>query len=99
VTHWIVYHLPSTGNRLREHQPTQARLDNGALQALNARKTEGFLGPKPPAGETHPYHIEVFALNTRLRLDPDSAERKDVVNAMKGHVLASGDLVVSYTGK
>ena len=99
VTHWIVYNLPSTRNRITENQPAQAQIDAGALQGLNVRKAAGFVGPKPPAGETHPYHIQVFALNTRLKLNPAEADRDDVVKAMKGHVLASGDLVVTYTGK
>lgn len=99
VTHWIVYDIPSTRNRIAYNQPAQAETDSGALQGLNVQKTAGFVGPKPPAGETHPYHIQVFALNTRLRLDPKDADRDDVVKAMKGHVLASGDLVFTYTGK
>lgn len=91
VTHWIAYHFAAPGNRLREHQPTQARLDHGALQGLTF----------PPAEETHPDLdlLDVFALNTRLSLDPVSAERKDVVNAKKGHVVASGGLVVNSTGQ
>jgi len=99
VTHWILYDVPSSRARVAENRPKQARLDTGAMQGLNVGKTTGFLGPKPPAGETHAYHIEVFALNARLKLDPEDAERNDVVEAMKGHVLASGDLEVNYTGK
>jgi phosphatidylethanolamine-binding protein (PEBP) family uncharacterized protein len=34
-----------------------------------------------------------------LKLDPGQADRDDVVKAMRGHVLALGDLVVNYTGK
>ncbi len=99
VTHWIVYDVPVTILRIGEHQPAQEKIEAGALQGLNERETIGFLGPKPPAGQTHPYHFQVFALNTRLRFDPAKADREDVVQAMKGHVLALGDLVVTYTGK
>jgi phosphatidylethanolamine-binding protein (PEBP) family uncharacterized protein len=63
------------------------------------RKAAGFLGPKPPAGQTHPYHFEVFALDTKLRLDPANTDRNAVVAAMKNHVLAEGDIVANYTGK
>ena len=51
------------------------------------------------AGQTHSYHFQVFALNTRLDIDPASADRAAVINAMKGRVLAVGDLVGTYTGQ
>jgi len=98
VAHWVVYDLPSTATRISENQPTQPQLLI-ASQGLNVRDASGFLGPKPPAGETHSYHMQVFALNTRLKLDPAKADRDDVVKAMKGHVLGLGEALFSYTGK
>ena len=99
ISHWVVYDIPSTMTRLPENVPATAKLDSGAMQGLNVRKAAGFVGPKPPAGQTHPYHFEVFALNARLNLDPSKADRDAVVDAMKGHVLAAGDMVTNYTGK
>jgi len=99
VSHWVIYDIPSTVTNLPENTPTEAKLDNGAMQGLNVRKATGFIGPKPPAGQMHPYHFEVFALNKRLNIDPATADRAAVVAAMKGHVLALGDLSAYYTGK
>jgi Raf kinase inhibitor-like YbhB/YbcL family protein len=100
VVHWVVFDIPSTMTRLPENIPASStKLDSGAMQGLNVRKAAGYLGPKPPAGQTHPYHFEVFALNTRLNLDPAKADRDAVVSAMKGHVVAEGELVTNYTGK
>jgi len=99
VFHWVVYNVPSTVTSLPEHMSTGTTLEDGGMQGLNVRKTAGFLGPKPPAGQTHPYHFEVFALNTKLDLDPAKADRNAVVDAMKGHVLAEGDIVAEYTGR
>lgn len=99
VFHWVVYDIPSTMTGVSGGQPTDATLVSGAMQGLNVRKAAGFLGPKPPAGQTHPYHFEVFALDTKLRLDPANADRNAVVAAMKNHVLAEGDIVANYTGK
>ena len=59
----------------------------------------GFIGPKPPAGQTHPYHFEVFALDTKLNLDPDNTDRTKVAEAMKGHVLAEAVLIGTYEKK
>ena len=99
IVHWVIYNIPSTASSLPQNVPTDATLENGASQGKNVRGTAGYIGPKPPAGQTHPYHFQVFALNSRLNIDPATADRNTVVNAMKNHVLASGDLVANYTGK
>src|SRR6266576_2933635 len=52
ATHWIVYDIPGTRTRISEHQPAQNEIEAGAMQGVNVAKTVGFIGPKPPAGET-----------------------------------------------
>src|SRR5438046_789640 len=78
---------------------TQAGPPVLAKEGPNLRKASGFCATKPPAGQTHPYHFEVFALDTKLRLDPATTDRNAVVAAMKDHVLAGGDIVANYTGE
>lgn len=99
IVHWVIYNIPSNITSLDQNIPTQAHLEMGAEQGKNVRGVAGYVGPKPPAGQTHPYHFEIFALNTRLNLDPAKADRQAVVNAMKGSVLASGEIIANYTGK
>ena len=99
IVHWVIYNIPSTASSLPQNVPTDATLENGAAQGKNVRGTAGYIGPKPPAGQTHPYHFQVFALSSKLSIDPANADRNAVVNAMKNRVLASGDLVANYTGK
>ena len=99
ITHWIVYDLPGTLTRLPMGVAQGQRLENGGMQGKNVRGEAGYIGPKPPAGQTHPYHFQVFALSARLNLDPATADRKAVVEAMRGKVLAVGDLIGRYTGK
>ena len=99
IVHWIIYDIPSTTTTLPAGIPTQATLETGASQGKNIRGETGYIGPKPPAGQSHPYHFQVFALNGKLRLDPATADRKTVLDAMKGKVVAVGDLTVNYTGK
>jgi Raf kinase inhibitor-like YbhB/YbcL family protein len=98
ISHWVIYDIPATAKSLPQAVPTEAKpaKPEGALQALNIRKATGYLGPKPPMGVEHPYHFEVFALDTKLGLDPATADRKAVVAAMTGHVLAAGEVVASY---
>jgi Raf kinase inhibitor-like YbhB/YbcL family protein len=99
IVHWVIYNIPSTTTSVPQNIPADAHLENGAEQGKNVRGAVGYIGPKPPAGQSHPYHFEVFALNTRLSLDPANADRQAVLNAMRNHVLASGEVVVNYTGK
>lgn len=100
VFHWVLYNVPGAVTSLPQALPTDPKLATpaGAMNGLNIRKASGYMGPKPPAGQTHPYHFEVFAVDTVLDLDPTSADRNAVVAAMKGHVLAEGEIVGMYTG-
>ena len=98
IVHWVVYDIPGNTTQLPAGLPKDGQLESGAMQGKNIRGEIGYIGPKPPAGQTHPYHFQVFALNGRLRLEP-GADRNAVVAAMKGKVLAIGDLTMNYTGK
>ncbi len=101
VVHWVMYDIPPDTTALPERLGRKAKLISpmGALQGKNIAQKIGYIGPKPPAGETHPYHFEVFALDQTLKLNPDTTDRDAVVNAMKGHVLAAGEIVATYAGK
>lgn len=101
IVHWVMYDIPADTTTLPERLGRKAKLISpmGALQGKNIAQKIGYIGPKPPAGETHPYHFEVFALDQALKLNPDTADRDAVVTAMKGHVLASGEIIATYAGK
>jgi Raf kinase inhibitor-like YbhB/YbcL family protein len=101
IFHWVLYDVPASVTSLPQGVATDARpaTPAGAMNGLNIAKKVGYMGPKPPAGQTHPYHFEVFALDTTLGLDSASADRNAVVTAMTGHVLAEGETVGMYTGK
>ena len=102
VIHWVMYNIPATTTGLPEHVPAEMRLQaaglNGAMQ-IKLRGSAGYYGPRAPTGATRWYHFEVFALDTRLNLDPATADRDAVVNGMKNHVLASGEIIANSTGK
>ena len=98
IVHWVFYDINPATTRIPQAMATDPSVNVGK-QGKNVSGGPGYIGPKPPAGQVHPYHFQVFALNTRLNLDPATADRNAVVAAMKGKVLASGDLVGTYTGK
>jgi Raf kinase inhibitor-like YbhB/YbcL family protein len=99
IMHWIVYNIPSSMRHLASQTPGDNSLPNGVMQGKNVSGSPGYLGPKPPAGQTHSYYFQVFALNATLDVDPANADRMTLINAMKGHVLASGSVIGRYTGQ
>lgn len=99
IVHWIVYNIPSSILRLPQEVPADVPLQGGAVQGKNVAGATAYVGPKPPAGQTHPYHFQVFALNSKLDIEPASADRATLIKAMKGRVLAVGDVIGTYTGE
>lgn len=101
VFHWVVYDIPASVQAFPAELPAEPKLASlkGAMQGLNNRNEVGYRGPRPPAGETHAYMFQVYAMDTTLNLDPAKANRKAIVDAMQGHVLAKGKMVAPTTGK
>jgi Raf kinase inhibitor-like YbhB/YbcL family protein len=94
-THWILFNLPAEARELDEAIPPDTTLANGATQGTNDFRKQGYGGPAPPPGKPHRYFFKLFALDTQLELQP-SANRSQVLEAMKGHVLAEGQLMGKY---
>jgi Raf kinase inhibitor-like YbhB/YbcL family protein len=96
VVHWIVWNIPSVVTELREGLESLDRLEDpmGLRQGPNtAAGNVGYKGPHPPDGDpAHHYHFQIFALDQKLDL-PVGANREDLVKAMRGHVLAKGELI------
>jgi len=97
--HWIAYDIPADTTGLPLGVPTDPRMEapvSGMLQGRNSRGSIGYFGPKPPVGDRpHRYHFQVFALDRMLALPP-TANREELLAAMRGHVLARGELVGTY---
>jgi len=91
--HWSAWNIPAATAGLPEGVK---EAPYGARQGKNGQGASGYFGPKPPAGDPdHHYHFQVFALDTTLDV-PADADRDQLVEAMKGHVLAKGELVALY---
>ena len=93
--HWVIYDLPPGTMALPENvAKTQYALGN-AKQGINDFRRLGYGGPCPPPGKPHRYFFKLYALDKMLDLKP-GATRQDVEAAMKGHVLAEGQLMGTY---
>ena len=93
--HWVLYGLPADTTSLPEGVPADEAIGGVALQGTNDFKRIGYGGPCPPPGKPHRYFFKLYALDTELDLKP-GAKKKDLEKAMKGHVLAQGQLVGRY---
>jgi Raf kinase inhibitor-like YbhB/YbcL family protein len=89
-THWLVYNMPPSTLHIREHEvPPQS------TEGMNDFGTRGYRGPCPPSG-THRYVFQLFALDTTLALPPGKT-KEEVREKMKGHGIATAELVGTYT--
>lgn len=93
--HWVLFNLPPDTPKLDEGVPRKDQLPNGAIQGMTDYGRVGYDGPCPPPGRPHRYFFKVYALDTKLDLDP-SAEKADVLKAMEGHILAKGELMGKF---
>ncbi len=93
--HWVIYNLGSSLTELPEDIPRSAQTTTGARQGVNGLDRVGYKGPCPPPGAPHHYHFQLFALDSPLKLNP-GASAAEVRQAMKGHVLASTELVGTF---
>jgi Raf kinase inhibitor-like YbhB/YbcL family protein len=96
--HWVLYNLPPTVTELPEAVPATDTLASGAKHGLNDFRRVGYGGPMPPPGPAHRYFFKIYALDTEVTLKP-RASKADLEKAMKGHVLAQGQLMGTYRRK
>src|SRR5690349_11147759 len=99
ILHWMVWNIAPTATQIPEAIPSDGQqLPDGSLQTNGNPGQGGSLGyrpPCPPAGPSHHYAFEVFAVDQRLEV-PATATRADVLKAMDGHILAHAALIVPY---
>jgi Raf kinase inhibitor-like YbhB/YbcL family protein len=100
--HWVIYGIPADARALPEGVKSNVPELKEPFAARQGRNswpsgtTVGYRGPSPPPGHgTHHYHFRLYALDTHLDLSP-SATKQQVLDAMKGHVLAEAELVGTY---
>lgn len=93
--HWVLYDLPAEKRELPEGLPKQERLPDGSRQGQNDFDKSGYVGPCPPGKSAHRYVFALYAVDAKLNLAA-GATRRQVENALKGHILAHGELVGKY---
>lgn len=90
--HWVVYNIPADTKGVPENAG-KAGLPKGGTLGLNDFTKTAYGGPCPPIGR-HRYFHKLYALDTTL--DLRNATKSEIEQAMKGHVLASAELIGTY---
>lgn len=85
--HWVVYDIALTSRIEEDSLPGK--------QGVNSSGGTSYVSPCPPPGKKHRYFFKVYALDKMLDLY-DGADKQALEEAMKGHVLAQGELVGLY---
>lgn len=87
--HWVLYNLTPDVAGLE-----QAKAGVG-VEGKNDFNRSGYGGPCPPRGANHRYFIKIYAVDTQLDLK-SGATKAQVEAAMRGHILAQGQLMGRY---
>lgn len=89
VTHWLMWNITDTTGVIPENFIN----DNASFNHITQQY--GYNAACPFGGE-HSYHFKVYALDTKLKLNRRTTDRETLERAMRGHVLANGELVGNY---
>jgi Raf kinase inhibitor-like YbhB/YbcL family protein len=96
--HWVLFNLPAAVTQLSANvaKTESVAAWQGARQGCNDFKKIGYGGPCPPRGHgPHRYFFKVFALDAPLELAAGATKRQ-LEQAMEGHILARSELVGTY---
>ena len=92
--HWVAYNIPSNTTELDENVKPEQEFKSGMRQGSNSWPKIGYGGPCPPSG-THRYYFKLYALDVILDIKP-GATKEQVLQSMKGHVIAEAQLMGKY---
>ncbi len=95
--HWLVYGIRPEMEVVLDEGAGSQPMPASFGQGRNGYRQIGYTGAAPPIGHgVHHYYFQVFALDAPLVLADPEPTRDDLVEAMKGHVIAKGELVGTY---
>ena len=93
--HWVAYNIPAQRTSLPAGVQKNTEINGGGENGINSFGNAGYNGPCPPPGKIHHYHFLLYALDSTLN-PGDKADAAAVEAAMKGHVLATAELVGTF---
>lgn len=96
--HWVVINIPAAITSLKQNTSPVGLTGRNSFGS-HSRSANGYDGPCPPWNDErlHHYHFRVYALDKAFidLTTPFTGEQAEL--AMNGHVLASGEVIGTYT--
>lgn len=85
-THWVLWNIPVMEDITENYK--------GGVVGMNSAKERGYKGMCPPTGSHH-YRFMVYALDKKPDIT-DATDKAALEKAMKGHILATGEITGMY---
>jgi Raf kinase inhibitor-like YbhB/YbcL family protein len=97
--HWMLYNISGNLTFLPPGISSEARLEAPiqADQGVNSAGEVGYTGPMPPKGTgVHHYIFKLYALEAEVGLRPGIEDKKELLDAIKGHIIGGTQFVGTY---
>jgi Raf kinase inhibitor-like YbhB/YbcL family protein len=89
--HWLLYDISAKVHNLAQGYKPGAL----GISGHNDFGKPSYNGPCPPKGGPHRYYFKLYAVNAHTLGLPAGAKRQEVMESLKGHILAE----VEYMGR
>jgi Raf kinase inhibitor-like YbhB/YbcL family protein len=92
--HWVIYNVAQGVRELPPGIVAHRSVPGGGEQGLSDKDEPGYSPPCPPAKSVHRYDFVLYAADVSVQVH--SASKKQLLEAIRGHVIAKGDLIARY---
>lgn len=93
--HWILFNIPVDASGFDENVTDEELGKLSIIKGINDFGRLGYKGPCPPPGKARKYFFKLYALDTTLSLE-EGADKKEVLEAIHGHILAEAKISGFY---
>ena len=98
-THWIVYNIPASANKIEKGAGSSdgKALPAGSVQHATSFGAPGWGGPCPPAGRKHRYVFTLYALGTEKLELPANGSQAFIGFNINGNAIAKASFTAYYS--
>ena len=94
--HWLIYDIPGSTAKIGEGSDKAGPLPAGTKRGLTSFGDTLYGGPCPPPAQLHHYRFKLYGLDIASCGLPVKAGSKQVLEAIKGHILDSALLTGTF---